>query len=167
MDEYIRADNDFRQRREEAFRFSEMTRGFGGRSYPRHVRSIHNSTQNDDKGSQQNRPQCSSQASGQQQTFFRPPAPRGRGARGFGGRFGDQPRRLFCLFCGEGKGHTTRTCHVTIQKQKELAESSDLLTIAEKVFGGTYIQSLAHEERQRRETQYIPNGMKFANGGGI
>jgi hypothetical protein len=35
MDEYIRADNDFRQRREEAFRFSEMTRGFGGRSYPR------------------------------------------------------------------------------------------------------------------------------------
>jgi hypothetical protein len=27
MDEYIRADNDFRQRREEAFRFSEMTRG--------------------------------------------------------------------------------------------------------------------------------------------
>jgi len=44
MDEYIRADNDFRQRREEAFRFSEMTRGFGGRSYPRHVRSIHNST---------------------------------------------------------------------------------------------------------------------------
>jgi hypothetical protein len=26
MDEYIRADNDFRQRREEAFRFSEMTR---------------------------------------------------------------------------------------------------------------------------------------------
>jgi hypothetical protein len=31
MDEYIRADNDFRQRREEPFRFSEMTRGFGGR----------------------------------------------------------------------------------------------------------------------------------------
>ena len=56
MDEYIRGDNDFRQRREEAFRFSEMTRGFGGRFYPRHVRSIHNSTQNDDRGSQQQRP---------------------------------------------------------------------------------------------------------------
>jgi hypothetical protein len=40
MDEYIRADNDFRQRREEAYRFSEMTRGFGGRIHPRHVRSI-------------------------------------------------------------------------------------------------------------------------------
>jgi hypothetical protein len=48
MDEYIRADNDFRQRREEAYRFSEMTRGFGGRIHPRHVRSIH-STQNDDR----------------------------------------------------------------------------------------------------------------------
>jgi hypothetical protein len=30
MDEYIRVDNDFRQRREEAYRFFEMTKGFGG-----------------------------------------------------------------------------------------------------------------------------------------
>jgi hypothetical protein len=124
MDEYIRADNDFRQRREEAFKFSEMTRGFGGRFHPRHVRSIHNSTQADDRGSQQQRPQYSSQASGQQQSSVRPPAPRGRGARGFGGRFGDQPRRFYCLFCGEDKGHTTRMCHVTIQKQKEIAEAA-------------------------------------------
>jgi hypothetical protein len=122
MDEYIRADNDFRQRREEAYRFSEMTRGFGGRIHPRHVRSIHNSTLSDDRGSQQQRPQYSSQASGQQQSSFRPPAPRGRGARRFGGRFGDQPRKIYCLFCGEDKGHTTRMCHVTIQKQKEIAE---------------------------------------------
>jgi hypothetical protein len=63
MDEYIRADNDFRQRREEAYRFSEMTRGFGGRIHPRHVRSIH-STPSDDRGSQQQRPQYSSQALG-------------------------------------------------------------------------------------------------------
>jgi hypothetical protein len=47
MDEYIHAENDFRQRREEAYRFSEMTRGFEGRIHPRNVRSIH-STQNDD-----------------------------------------------------------------------------------------------------------------------
>lgn len=53
------------------------------------------------------------------------------------------------------------------QKQSELAESSDTLATAEKVFGGTYVQSLAAEERLRRETQFIPNGMKFANGGGI
>jgi hypothetical protein len=71
MDEYIGADNDFRQRRKEAFRFSEMTRGFGGRFHPRHVRSIHNSAQSDDRGSQQQRPQHSSQASAQQQSSFR------------------------------------------------------------------------------------------------
>jgi hypothetical protein len=123
MDEYIRADNDFHQRRDEAYRFSEMTRGFRGRIHSRHVRSIHNSTQSDDRGSQQQRPQYSSQASGQQQSSFRPPAPRGRGARGFGGRYGDQPRKIYCLFCGEDKGHNTRTCQITIQKQKDIAEA--------------------------------------------
>jgi hypothetical protein len=60
MDEYIRADNDFRQRREEAYRFSEITRGFGGRIHPRHVKSIHSFSQNDDKGSQLQRPQYTS-----------------------------------------------------------------------------------------------------------
>jgi hypothetical protein len=112
MDEYIWADNDFRLRREEAYRFSEMTRGFGGRIHPRHVR-----------GSQPQRPQHSSQSLGQQQSSLRPRAPRGRGGRGFGGRYGDQPRRLYFLFCGEDKGHTTRTCQVTIQKQKEIAKA--------------------------------------------
>jgi hypothetical protein len=123
MDEYIRADNDFCQRREEVYRFSEMTRGFGGRIHPRHVRSIHSSSQNDDKGSQLQRPQHISHSSGQQQSSFRPPAPRGRGGRGLGGRYGDQPRKIFCLFCGEDKGHTTRTCQITILKQKEIAEA--------------------------------------------
>jgi hypothetical protein len=123
MDEYIRADNDFCQRREEAYRFSEMTRGFGGRMHPRHVRSIYNSNLSDDKGSQPQRPQHSSQSSGQQQSSFRPPVRRGRGGRGFRGRYEDQPKRLYCLFCGEDKGHTTRTCQVTIQKQKEIAEA--------------------------------------------
>jgi hypothetical protein len=51
MDEYIRADNDFRQRREEAYRFFEMTRGFEGRLHPRHVWSIHNSSANDERAS--------------------------------------------------------------------------------------------------------------------
>jgi hypothetical protein len=100
-----------------------MTRGFGGRIHPRHVRSIHNSSQNDDKGSQLQRPQYTSQSSGQQQSSFRPPAPRGRGTRGFGGRYGDQPRKIYCLFCGEDKGHTTRMCQITILKQKEIAEA--------------------------------------------
>jgi hypothetical protein len=86
MDEYIRADNDFRQRREEAYRFSKMTRAFGGRIHRRHVKSIHSSSQNDDKGSQLQRPHHTSQSSGQQQSSFKPPSPRGRGGRGFGGR---------------------------------------------------------------------------------
>jgi hypothetical protein len=123
MDEYIRTDNDFCQRREEAYRFSKMTKGFRGRIHPRHVRLIHNSTQSDDKGSQLQRPQYTSQSSGQQQSSFRPPAPRGKGARGLGGRYGDQPRKIYCLFCGEDKGHTTRMCQITIQKQKEIAEA--------------------------------------------
>jgi hypothetical protein len=123
MDEYIWADNDFRQRREEAYMFSEMTRGFRGRIHPRHVRSIHNSNPSDDRGSQPQRQQHSSQSSGPQQSSFRPLAPRGRGSRSFGGRYGDQPRRLFCLFCGKDKGHTTRTFQVTIQKQKEIAKA--------------------------------------------
>jgi hypothetical protein len=78
---------------------------------------------NNDKGSQPQRSQYTSQSSGQHQSSFRPPAPRGRGARGFGGRYGDQPRKIYCLFCGEDKGHTTRMCQITIQKQKEIAEA--------------------------------------------
>ena len=50
MDEYIRADNDFRQRREEAFSYSKVARGFGRIFHPRHVRSIHNSSTNDNRG---------------------------------------------------------------------------------------------------------------------
>jgi hypothetical protein len=47
----------------------------------------------------------------------------GKGARGFGGRYGDQPRKIYCWFCGEDKGHTTIMCQITIQKQKEIAEA--------------------------------------------
>jgi hypothetical protein len=58
-----------------------------------------------------------------QQTSYRPPVPRGRGVISFGGRYDNQPRKLFCLLCGEDKGHTTRTCQVMIQKQKEITEA--------------------------------------------
>jgi hypothetical protein len=122
MDEYIRADNDFHQRREEAYRFSEMTRGFGGRLHPRHVWSIHNSNANDERASNAQHSHQNSQSSSM--ISFRPPAPRGRGGRSFsGGRFGNQPRKLYCLFCGEDKGHISRTCQVTILKQKEIVEA--------------------------------------------
>jgi hypothetical protein len=114
MGEYIRADNDFRQRREEAYKYSEMTRGFGGRLRPRHVRTIHNPSLSDDRGNHAQGHQQSSQSTGMQQSSYKPLAPRGRGGRSFRGRFSSQPRRLLCLFCGEDKGHTTRTCQVTI-----------------------------------------------------
>jgi hypothetical protein len=114
MDEYIRADNDFRQIREEAYRYSEMTRCFRGRLHPRHVRTVHYPSSSDDRGNHAQGHQQSSQTLGTQQSSYRPPAPSGRGGRSFGGRFSSQPRRLFCLFCGEDKGHTTRMCQVTI-----------------------------------------------------
>jgi hypothetical protein len=79
MDEYIRADNDFRQRREEAYRYSKMTRGIGGRLHPRHVRTIHNPNANDDRVNNAQSSQHNSQSSGMQQTSYRPPAPRGKG----------------------------------------------------------------------------------------
>jgi hypothetical protein len=102
---------------------SEITRGFGGRLHPRHVRSIHNSNANDERANNAQSSHHSSQSSSMQQTSYRPPAPRGRGRSFSGGRFGNQPRKLFCLFYGENKGHTTRTCQATIQKQKEIAEA--------------------------------------------
>jgi hypothetical protein len=100
-----------------------MTRGFGGRLHPRHVRTIHNPSSSDDRGNHAQGHQQSSQSSGTQQSSYKPLAPRGRGGRSFGGRFSSQPRRLFYLFCGDDKGHTTRTCQVTIQKQKEIAKA--------------------------------------------
>jgi hypothetical protein len=104
--------------------FSEMTRGFGGRLHPRHVRSIHNSNANDERAKNAQSGHHSSQSLGIQQTSYRPPAPRGRGGRSFSGeRFGNQPWKLFCLFRGEDKGHTTRTCQVMVQKQKQIAEA--------------------------------------------
>jgi hypothetical protein len=84
MDEYIRADNDFRQRREKAYRYSEMTRGFEGRLHPRHVRTIHNPSSSDDSGNHTQGHQHNSQSSGTQQSSFRSPTPRGRGGKSFG-----------------------------------------------------------------------------------
>jgi hypothetical protein len=79
MEEYIRADNDFCQRREEAYRYSEMTRGFGGRLHPMHVRTIHNPNTNDDRAYHTQSSQHNSQFLRMQQTFYRPLAQRGRG----------------------------------------------------------------------------------------
>jgi hypothetical protein len=64
MDEYIRADNDFRQRREEAYRYSGITRGFGGRLHPRHVRTIYNPSQSEDRNNHNQGQHHNSQSTG-------------------------------------------------------------------------------------------------------
>ena len=100
-----------------------MTRGFRGRLHPRHVRTIQNPSQSEDRNNHNQGHQHSSQSNGTHQSSFRLPASRGRGEQSFRGRFNSQPRRLFVLFYGEDKGYTTRTCQVTIQKQKERVEA--------------------------------------------
>jgi hypothetical protein len=52
MDEYIRADNDFHQRREEVQRYVEIAKSFRGRFNQRYVRSIHNPAQSEEKMAQ-------------------------------------------------------------------------------------------------------------------
>jgi len=43
-------------------------------------------------------------------------------------------------------------------EKAKLKETSDTLALAEKVFGGTYIQSLVNDERYRTASDFIPNG---------
>lgn len=47
-------------------------------------------------------------------------------------------------------------------EQDKMKEADKLLTAAEKVMGGTYVQSLVGAERDRREAKYVPNGFKPA-----
>ncbi len=49
---------------------------------------------------------------------------------------------------------------VYMTEKEKLQKADELLSAAEKVMGGTYVQSLVGEERKRRESQYIPNGLK-------
>jgi hypothetical protein len=46
-----------------------------------------------------------------------------KGPEARGASEGHQPRKIYCLFCGEDKGHSTKMCRITIQKQKEIAEA--------------------------------------------
>jgi hypothetical protein len=70
IDEYIWVDNDFWQRRKEAYWYSEMTRGFGGRLHPRHVRTIHNPSSSNNRGNHTQGHQQSSQSSGDATKFL-------------------------------------------------------------------------------------------------
>lgn len=45
-------------------------------------------------------------------------------------------------------------------EREKLKKSADIFSMAEKVFGGTYVQFLVGEEREKRESEFIPNGLK-------
>ncbi|MDE6088455.1 MAG: hypothetical protein K2G25_08735, partial [Oscillospiraceae bacterium] len=45
-------------------------------------------------------------------------------------------------------------------KREKLEKADKILSMAEKVMGGTYVQLLVSTERERRESKYIPNGLK-------
>lgn len=49
---------------------------------------------------------------------------------------------------------------VLIQAEHELRDAAELLTTAEQVLGGTYLQMIGDAERQRRESDFIENGTK-------
>ena len=52
-----------------------------------------------------------------------------------------------------------------MQKEMEkLKEVSELVTSMERVMGGTYVQYLLGEERLRRESDFIPNGIRQIGG---
>ena len=44
--------------------------------------------------------------------------------------------------------------------EQELRDAAEMLTTAEQVLGGTYLQTIGDAERQRRESDYIENGTK-------
>jgi hypothetical protein len=44
-----------------------------------------------------------------------------------------------------------------------LKETSDTLSVMEKIIGETFVQNLIAEEKQRRQAEFIPNGLKHAN----
>lgn len=48
------------------------------------------------------------------------------------------------------------------EERRKLKESAEIFSVAEKVMGGTYVQSLVGAERERRESEFIPNGLKNA-----
>ncbi len=64
----------------------------------------------------------------------------------------------------ETETENLRRTEETLRTESEkLKEASELVSAAEKVMGGTYVQTLVGEERQRRESKYVPNGLKNAD----
>jgi hypothetical protein len=123
MDEYIRADNDFRQRREEAYRYSEITRDFGGRLHPRHVRTIHNPSSNEDRRKPHSRPLAKLPVFRITIKLLQATSSKRQRRKKLRRKVQLPTQEVVLFICGKDKGHTTRTCQVTIQKQEEIAKA--------------------------------------------
>jgi hypothetical protein len=48
--------------------------------------------------------------------------------------------------------------------QQEFKEASEWVTTAEQVLGGSYLQCVSDIERHRKESKYLPNGIRTADG---
>ena len=53
---------------------------------------------------------------------------------------------------------------IALQSTQQLKEASDWVTTAEQVLGGSYLQCVSDIERHRKESKYLPNGIRTADG---
>ena len=66
--------------------------------------------------------------------------------------------------CGDSDSEAKDKLNIALQfAQQELKEAADWVTTAEQVLGGTYLQDIGNLERQRRESEYLPNGLRPAD----
>lgn len=139
-----------------------MSKSFHRKS--RHVRSIQNPSQQEEKQPQPQeqhfQPQESAQSSSKhphnsEGNFRCPPALRGdRRGHSLCRRFNQntQQQRMYCIFYRENKGHTTKFCQTTIQKQKELAAIGQNIRLKE-VYNTTF----------HYPSPYVPQHIQYKN----
>lgn len=65
----------------------------------------------------------------------------------------------------KGTDEVRQAATADAQAQQKLHEADALLTLAEQVRGGTYVQALVASERLRRESEVMPNGTRPVQGG--
>lgn len=56
--------------------------------------------------------------------------------------------------------NVAKTEAVLAPEREKLKDVAEAFSMAEKIVGGTYVQSLVGDERERRESKFIPNGLK-------
>lgn len=72
----------------------------------------------------------------------------------------DNYRNIDDLIAAETESLRKSEQELTNETDK-LRVSSELVSVMEKIMSGTYVQSLADEERLRRESEIIPNGFRL------